>query len=259
MQKAAATYIQPGKFAVVVVGDRKVIEAGVRALKLGPVRVLTVGGGDRIVSVTIGLERLLDYSDHERQKWRDWFAADPARLSIALQPGGRFPTAAELLDHIFLVERRHLCRLQGATPPESTGVPAGDWQRCSSTPIWCAPTSARYVVRPRRRRAPTGRSSWNAIGLGPVTMSRRRLLTHVFLHEVRHLAQLALAARMAGIEPPGKHDLFLFEGFDLESELLEDARSRGSSAPCPTRSAVRSSRCRRPPAAPARTRARFRG
>ena len=30
------------KFAVVVVGDRKVIEAGVRALKLGPVKVMTV-------------------------------------------------------------------------------------------------------------------------------------------------------------------------------------------------------------------------
>jgi predicted Zn-dependent peptidase len=42
VEKAAARYIQPGKFAVVVVGDRKVIEAGIRALKLGPVEVLTV-------------------------------------------------------------------------------------------------------------------------------------------------------------------------------------------------------------------------
>ena len=42
VQKAAAAYIQPGKFAVVVAGDRKAIETGVRALKLGPVRVATV-------------------------------------------------------------------------------------------------------------------------------------------------------------------------------------------------------------------------
>jgi predicted Zn-dependent peptidase len=42
VQKAAATYIRPASFAVVVVGDRKVIEPGIRALKLGPVRVLTV-------------------------------------------------------------------------------------------------------------------------------------------------------------------------------------------------------------------------
>jgi zinc protease len=42
VEKAAARYIQPDKFAVVVVGDRKVIEAPIRALKLGPVEVLTV-------------------------------------------------------------------------------------------------------------------------------------------------------------------------------------------------------------------------
>lgn len=42
VEKAAARYIQPDKFAVVVVGDRKAIEAGIRALNLGPIEVLTV-------------------------------------------------------------------------------------------------------------------------------------------------------------------------------------------------------------------------
>jgi predicted Zn-dependent peptidase len=42
VQKAAQTYIQPTRFAVVVVGDRKVIESGIRALNLGPVRVMSV-------------------------------------------------------------------------------------------------------------------------------------------------------------------------------------------------------------------------
>ncbi len=40
VQKAAARYIQPDKMAVVVVGDRKAIEPGISALKLGPVRVV---------------------------------------------------------------------------------------------------------------------------------------------------------------------------------------------------------------------------
>ena len=55
---------------------------------------------------------------------------------------------------------------------------------------------------------------FRAVGIGPISLPRRRLVMHVFLHEVRHLAQLALAARAAGIAPPGNHDLFLFEGFD---------------------------------------------
>jgi zinc protease len=42
VEKAAATYITPDRFVVVVVGDRKVIEPGIRALKIGTVRVLSV-------------------------------------------------------------------------------------------------------------------------------------------------------------------------------------------------------------------------
>ena len=42
VEKAATRYIQPDKFAVVIVGDRKVIEPGVRALSLGPIEFLTV-------------------------------------------------------------------------------------------------------------------------------------------------------------------------------------------------------------------------
>jgi zinc protease len=42
VQKAAATYIQPQRFLVVVVGDRKVIEPGIRALNLGMVRTMSI-------------------------------------------------------------------------------------------------------------------------------------------------------------------------------------------------------------------------
>jgi uncharacterized damage-inducible protein DinB len=39
-------------------------------------------------------------------------------------------------------------------------------------------------------------------------MSPRKLLLHIGLHETRHWAQIALAVRQAGLEPPGQHDLF---------------------------------------------------
>jgi predicted Zn-dependent peptidase len=42
VRKAATTYIQPKKFVVVVAGDRKVIEPGIRALNLAPIRFLSV-------------------------------------------------------------------------------------------------------------------------------------------------------------------------------------------------------------------------
>jgi uncharacterized damage-inducible protein DinB len=39
-------------------------------------------------------------------------------------------------------------------------------------------------------------------------MTSRKLLFHILVHEVRHWAQVALAVRLAGFEPPGDHDLF---------------------------------------------------
>jgi predicted Zn-dependent peptidase len=42
VQRVARSYIQPDKLAVVIVGDRKVIEPGVRALNLGPINTLSV-------------------------------------------------------------------------------------------------------------------------------------------------------------------------------------------------------------------------
>jgi predicted Zn-dependent peptidase len=42
VERAAMTYIQPSRLLVVVVGDRKAIEAGIRMLNLAPVQVMTV-------------------------------------------------------------------------------------------------------------------------------------------------------------------------------------------------------------------------
>jgi zinc protease len=42
VQQAAQRHIQPSRFAVVVVGDRKTVESGIRALNLGPLQAMTV-------------------------------------------------------------------------------------------------------------------------------------------------------------------------------------------------------------------------
>ena len=161
------------------------------------------------MSVSLPLDELLDYSDHERRKWQQWLAADPSRAQVTLQGSGRFPTVAALLDHIVLTERRHLARLEGATPPESTGVPAGDMSALFEY--------ARLVREDLRQylhaldEAGAAEAMAVNVASGHFTMPRRRLCAHILLHEMRHLAQLALAARLAGIEPPGEHDLFYFQ------------------------------------------------
>ena len=84
-----------------------------------------------------------------RQGWTWW-----------CRPGGRFTTVGKLIDHIFLVERRHLQRLQGLPLSTATGLtghnaaPLFDYSASvrreleqyiraldETTPMWSAPST----------------------------------------------------------------------------------------------------------------------
>lgn len=160
------------------------------------------------MSVSVELRELLDYSDHERLKWREWIAADSRRMEIPFQAGGRFPTIGSLFDHIFLVERRHLSRLQGATPPDSTGVKQGDWRALFEYADLVRADLRRYVTELDDTESRTLMTI--VAQSGTQTMTKRRLATHILLHEIRHTAQIAYGVRNAGQDPPGQHDLFYF-------------------------------------------------
>src|SRR5688572_2194263 len=78
------------------------------------------------MTLNITLDELLEWNAEERAKWRPWLKANAASLDVPLQPGGRFPTVGSLVDHIFLVEVRHILRLRRQELPTATGVAAGD-------------------------------------------------------------------------------------------------------------------------------------
>jgi uncharacterized damage-inducible protein DinB len=162
------------------------------------------------MSAGLTFSQLLDYSDHERGKWRVWVAADPKRLTLPFQAAERFPTLWSLLDHIFLVERRHLARLRSATPPESTGVTDGDWHGLFDYAALVRADLREYVNG--LDEAEAAATFTFAIPTGTFTMSHGKLTAHILLHELRHWAQVAYVSRAAGIAPPGEHDLFFFQG-----------------------------------------------
>lgn len=163
------------------------------------------------MSISIDCARLLDYSDHERAKWKTWIGADPSRLALPFQAGGRFPTIGSLFDHLFLVERRHLARLEGGGPPETTGIPEGDWQRLLEYGDLVRADLRHYAEE--LDEAECDEVLTFALRDGATfSMTRRKLAVHILLHEIRHLAQVAYAARLAGQEPPGDHDYLFFSG-----------------------------------------------
>jgi len=156
--------------------------------------------------LTITYEELVRYTNGEREKWRRWFSEHPAALDAPVQPGGRLPTVGKLIDHIFLVERRHLQRLTSQPLSDSTGLTGNN-----APPLFDYGASVRreleqFVAEPGEDDLDTMRVFEVREQKWPMTP--RKLLFHILLHETRHWAQIALAVRLAGFEPPGDHDLF---------------------------------------------------
>jgi uncharacterized damage-inducible protein DinB len=156
--------------------------------------------------MNISYDELLRYSNEERDKWRGWLLAHPQALETAVQPGGRFATVGKLIDHVFLVERRHLQRLAGETPAETTGLTGNN-----VLPLFDYGASVRRELEQLVRELDDDEADEPRTFLvrnRDYQMTPRKLLFHVLLHEIRHWAQIALAVRVAGLDPPGDHDLF---------------------------------------------------
>jgi uncharacterized damage-inducible protein DinB len=158
------------------------------------------------VPLSLSVDELLRYTNAEREKWRGWLVRHPEAMDVTVQPGGRHATVGKLIDHIFLVERRHVQRLMDVPVATRTGLTGNN-----APPLFDYGASVRrefeqYVgdldeeVADQMREFEVREQQW--------IMSPRKLLFHTLLHEIRHWAQIALAVRLNGLEPPGEHDLF---------------------------------------------------
>ena len=158
------------------------------------------------MALTISYEELLRYTNAERDKWRSWLVLHPQAMEAPVQPGGRFPTVGKLIDHIFLVERRHLQRITGDRLSQETGLSGSN-----ASPLFDYGASVRRELE-HLARTLTDEAAEELRSIDvrdrKWPMTTRKLLFHILLHETRHWAQIALAVRLAGFDPPGDHDLF---------------------------------------------------
>ena len=192
VQKAAATYIQPeqvrGGGGRRPQGDR----AGHPRAEPGAGARDARGRGARAMSVGVGARRAARLlGPRARASGARGSRRIPRGSTCRFRPAARFPTRRSLLDHVFLVERRHLSRLEGGTPPEQTGIAPGDWH------------GAVRVRRPGAGRLPPATSTDLDDADGRRARSRSRSRAGAFTMSRRKLADAHRAARGAALGADG--------------------------------------------------------
>ena len=153
------------------------------------------------------MDEFLAYTNGERTKWEQWFRAQPpAALEASVQRGGRFDTVWALIDHILIVEKRHTQRLMQVSPlVQETGVAAMDAPALFAYGRAAREQLTGYIAS--LSDADAARVREFVMQTRTYSLTPRKLLFHIQMHEVRHSAQIAAALRNAGFEPPGDHDL----------------------------------------------------
>jgi hypothetical protein len=100
-----------------------------------------------------------------------------------------------MLHHIFQAEDWHAQRLLGQTPQLDETIDENDAARLFAYGEIVREQLTCYLCPPAEARA-------------PVSNQRQQDPVFLVIHEIRHPAQVATAVRNAGLEPPGRHDLF---------------------------------------------------
>jgi len=160
-----------------------------------------------MTTAAITLEELIADNEIASDKWHTWFAANSAALEVpcAIYNCG---TVRGLLKHIFAVELRHSQRLLGEQVTSYDAIPVG------SLDVLMA-VHAQAIRNLRKFLATAGENTLleviplQTVSAGTVQASRRKLLTHILLHSIRHWAQLSSLLREAGYKTDWPKD-FLF-------------------------------------------------
>src|SRR3954470_2382479 len=136
------------------------------------------------MSLSISFDELTRYTNAEREKWRGWLLVHPAAMDAPVQPGARHSTVGKLIDHMFLVERRHLQRLMELPVSERTGLTGNN-----APPLFDYGASVRRELEQYAGDLDTELAdqvrTFDMRGT-PTQMTPRKLLFHILLHEIRH-------------------------------------------------------------------------
>ena len=156
----------------------------------------------------VSFDELLCHNEEETERWRKFFAATPAALDVPMDMADMKTVRGAVL-HIFVVEQLYAERLSGITRERLSyeDFPADSLDQLFAYHV-------RALEHLRKLLDTYTEAQWREpiefrARVMNITATRRKMFAHVFLHSMRHWAQVAMVLRQNGFKQDWEHD-FIF-------------------------------------------------
>jgi uncharacterized damage-inducible protein DinB len=150
--------------------------------------------------VNLSVNDLMEYTDWERLKWYGWFLqqGEPVlKMSAGPHGDGRFQTVGDQVRHIFAAEKRYVERLSGRPLTDPASIPNDKIEA-----LFEFSRLSRKDLRELIETFPA--AAWDTpeefkILDNFVSVTPRKIVIHILMHEIRHWAQIATLFRLNGL------------------------------------------------------------
>jgi uncharacterized damage-inducible protein DinB len=155
----------------------------------------------------VTLEELLADYDLTAAKWKEFFAANPAAAEVPTDIA-RSGTIGALVWHIYAASVRLSQRLLGEPTSDFASVAAKDIAGAWEMQVF-ATAKLRGFLEGADDAALDEMLRFEIRTMGELTASRRKVCLHVFVHAMRHWAQIGPLVRQNGFPVAWPQDILL--------------------------------------------------
>ena len=152
-------------------------------------------------------DTLLELTSTEHHRWHDWFIERPQAWAVPFATG-RMATIGGVVMHIFGVELRYAQRLLDEEVTQWE-----DFRQTSIEDVFELGDLARGQLVHFLTTAPEAELdrvlNFQTLTVGLVSASKYKIASNVFLHGIRHWAQVATVLRQKRFSDQWSHDMLL--------------------------------------------------
>jgi uncharacterized damage-inducible protein DinB len=161
------------------------------------------------MSEGIQFSELLDYTELEHGRWKQFFMQHPEALDLPCDVAGS-GTIRELVFHIFAVNLNFAHMMLGLERPDFKTLPHATLKELFAIDEEATRKLRGFLKEARAEDWATKAS----LGFIKKDVSKRKMMSQALLHGVHHRAQLATSLRQQGLKQDWIHDLVLSDVMD---------------------------------------------